>query len=120
MGGDRIANPLADPWMELTVGLSPLFPVHVIVAVPLPRGSVVRRTTIGLSGATSGVASGAIGSVQGTFHGQRIDVTLSAKGNSEYVHFNGTIGGDKINGAIGPIHQHGGTSTVRATFDVTM
>ncbi len=55
----------------------------------------------------------------GTFHGQRIDVTLSARGNSEYVHFDGTIGGDRISGTIDPIHQHGRTSTVHATFDVT-
>ncbi len=77
------------------------------------------NVTIDLSGLTSGSASGAIGSVEGTFHGQRIDVALSAKGNSENVHFDGTIGGDYVNGTIGPIHQHGRTSTVHATFNVT-
>lgn len=77
------------------------------------------NVTIDLSGLTSGSAPGAIGSVEGTFHGQRIDVTLSAKGNSENVHVDGTIGGDKINGTIDPIRQHGRTSTVHASFNVT-
>jgi hypothetical protein len=77
------------------------------------------NVSIGLSGGSSGGARGAIGSVTGTFHGGRIDVMLSAKGSSEYTNFDGTIGGDKINGTIDPIRQHGRTSTAHATFDVT-
>jgi hypothetical protein len=77
------------------------------------------KVSVGLSGGTSGGTPVAIGSVAGSFHGQRIDVMLSAKGNSEYTYFDGTIGDDKINGTIEPIHQHGRSSTVHATFDVT-
>jgi hypothetical protein len=83
----------------------------------IDRTAFAFKVTIGLSGGISGGFG--IGSVAGSFHGQRIDVTLSAKGNSEFVYFDGTIGGDKINGTVDPIHQHGRTSTVRATFDVT-
>lgn len=93
-------------------------PIADIVGT-IDRTTFAFNVTIDLSGLASGSAPGPIGSVEGTFHGQRIDVTLSANGNSEYVHFNGTIGGDKINGTIDPIHQHGPTSTVHATFDVT-
>jgi hypothetical protein len=77
------------------------------------------NVSVGLSGGASSGTPGAIGSVAGTFHGQHIDVVLSAKGNSEYTYFEGTIGGDKIGGTIDPIRQHGRTSTVHAIFDVT-
>jgi hypothetical protein len=100
--------------------------ISVPKSVPIAdiTGTIGRTTfafdvSIHLSGGTSGGVAGPVGSVVGTFHGQRINVTLSAKGNSAYVYFHGSIGGDKLNGTIDPIRQHGRTSTIQATFDVT-
>ena len=38
-----MGRPWAEPLTELRLGLIPLFPTQVTVAVPFPRGSVVRR-----------------------------------------------------------------------------
>ena len=48
-----IANPCADPRIELMVGVMPLLPVHEMVAEPRPRGMELKLDISAMTGTDS-------------------------------------------------------------------
>jgi hypothetical protein len=60
-----------------------------------------------------------LGAVTGSFRGQPVTATLSARTTSQNLDVTGTIGAYRVTAQIGRVQHHGNRSTARATYDVT-
>ena len=121
-GGYRVVAsattpPLSGVGGSLTSGSVSLPSSFTLAHVTGELGGAPFTFDIDLDLAHTGLGTGApIATVHGTFRGQTVAATVSAR--SQFVRFRGTIGPDDVSGTIGPPQHRGNTTTAHASFVV--